>query len=265
MWALIAGSGALPDTLVEAAETRPLVCALQGMGPDRLSVDITFRIEQLGSFLSDLKARGVDTLCLAGGVQRPEIDQAAIDAETAPLVPVITGAMTSGDDGALRAILQVLQEAGFAIRAAHDIAPEILMPTGVPTQAQPDETAQADAARAETVVAAMGAADIGQSCAVKSGMVLATEGIFGTDWMLDSLAARPDGQGGLFYKAPKPGQDRRADLPTIGPATVEAVAKAGLNGIVIDAGGVIVLNRMDVIAACDQLGLYLWVRTCGSS
>ena len=63
-----------------------------------------------------------------------------------------------------------------------------------------------------------------------------------------------------MVKAPKVAQDRRADLPTIGPATVEKAAAAGLSGIALEAGGVIVLDQEAVIAACDRLGLFLWLR-----
>ncbi len=48
--------------------------------------------------------------------------------------------------------------------------------------------------------------------------------------------------------------------PAIGPHTVELAAAAGLSGIVLEAGGVLVLEREKVISACDRLGLFLWLR-----
>ncbi len=260
MWALIAGAGGLPGALVDAAETKPLVCALEGMGPDTLAVDITFRLERLGTFLADLKARGVEQVCFAGAVRRPAVDPSLIDAATFPLVPIIQKALTSGDDGALRAFIAVFEHAGFALRGAHEIAPDLLVPQGVLTRAQPDDTARQDAERGAQVVGAMAAVDVGQACVIHKGQALTIEGLFGTDWMLNSLSARPDGTGGLLFKAPKPGQDHRADLPTIGPDTVAAAAQAGLSGLVIQAGGVIVLDRAKVLAECDRLGLFLWAR-----
>lgn len=264
MWALIAGMGGLPAALVAAAEERPVICALDGMEPDALDVDIPFRIEKLGSVLQDLKARGVSEVCFAGAIRRPAVDPAQIDAATMPLVPVIQQALTSGDDGALRAMIGVFEHVGFTMRGAHEIAPDLLLDAGCPTQAQPDTLAQKDANRGADIVAAMDAVDVGQACVVLRGQAIGIETVFGTDWMLGALAARPDGTGGILYKAPKPGQDRRADLPTIGPDTVTAAARAGLSGIVIQAGGVIVLEQPDVIAQCDALGLFLWVREAGA-
>lgn len=264
MQALIAGSGHLPTAVAGAAPQRPLVCALEGMGPDDLAVDIWFRIEQLGTLLATLKDRGVTGVCMAGAIRRPLIDPATIDAATMPLVPVLQQAIAGGDDGALRAVVTIFEQAGFAIHAAHELAPDLLLPAGCPTTTHPGDDAEPDVIRAQAVHAAMAQLDVGQGCVVHKGQVLAVEGLFGTDWMLSSLSLRPDGAGGLLYKAPKANQDRRVDLPTIGPDTIRIAAESGLRGIVIEAGGVIVLDQPAVIAECDRLGLFLWVREAAS-
>ncbi|MCV6585124.1 MAG: UDP-2,3-diacylglucosamine diphosphatase LpxI [Marinibacterium sp.] len=258
MLALFAGQGGLPGAVLARLPEPPLVFSLSDFLPDGLDPDLTFRIEHLGSVLGELKARGVTDVCFAGAVSRPPIDPAQIDPATFPLVPVLQQAMASGDDGALRGVIAVFEQAGFAVRGVDDIAPDLLPAPGVLT-GTPGDGHRRDAARGAAIVAAMGAADIGQACAVHRGQAIAVEGIFGTDWMLDTLSARPDDGGGLLFKAPKPAQDRRMDLPTVGPATVAAVARAGLDGIVIAAGGVIVLDQAAVIAACDEAGLFFWV------
>ena len=66
--------------------------------------------------------------------------------------------------------------------------------------------------------------------------------------------------GGILMKAPKASQERRIDLPAIGPDTVAAAAQLGLNGIVIEAGGVMVIDPDATIAAANGTGLFLWVR-----
>ncbi|MDJ0639203.1 MAG: UDP-2,3-diacylglucosamine diphosphatase LpxI [Paracoccaceae bacterium] len=260
MLALIAGQGALPEHIVDALPDRPHIAALDGFLPDRIEPDQTFRIEHLGSFLTGLGERGVTQVCFAGAIRRPTIDQALIDAETQLLVPQIAAAMVQGDDAVLRVVLDIFETAGFTICAAHDLVPGLLPEAGVLTAQQPDERTASEVARADAFLAAMGAADLGQACVVHRGQALAVEAIFGTDWMLESLAARPDGRGGILYKAPKLGQDRRIDLPAIGPETVRNAARAGLDGIVIEAGGVMVLDAATCIKAADDTGLFLWVR-----
>lgn len=260
MLALIAGTGALPGEVVAQLCTRPLICCMAGNEPTSAKADLSFRLEHLGSFLAELTARGITEICMAGAVGRPNIDPSAIDAATIPLVPVLQAALGAGDDGALRAVVEIFETSGFSVKAAQEVAPDLLMTACVPTQVQPGELDRADALRGADVVTAMSKADVGQSCAVRGRQAIAVENAFGTDWMLLALQNRPDRQGGLLFKAPKPAQDRRVDLPTIGPATVEMAAKAGLSGIVLEAGGVIVLAQDEVIAAADRLGLFLWLR-----
>ncbi|WP_164658739.1 LpxI family protein [Tropicibacter sp. Alg240-R139] len=260
MLALIAGSGDLPLELVGRLADRPVICALDGFGPDKLEVDLLFRLETLGSLLMTLKEQGVTRICMAGSVGRPAVDPARIDAATLPLVPILQQALVSGDDGALRAVIGIFEQAGLEVLAAHDLAPDLLPQVGVLTDASPSEGEKMDADRGVGVVRAMAATDIGQACVVLKGQALAIEGSYGTDWMLQSLTQRPDAGGGVMIKLPKPGQDRRVDLPTIGPDTVTAAVAAGLSGIVIEKGGVLVLDRDAVVAECNRLGLFLWVR-----
>ncbi|SIS78941.1 hypothetical protein SAMN05421759_103283 [Roseivivax lentus] len=298
MLALIAGRGALPGAVAATRVEKPLVCALAGNPPDSLLPDLTFRIETLGSLLADLTARGVTALCLCGGIDRPQIDPAAIDAATEPLVPRLKEALSQGDDGALRVVMALFEEAGFTILAAHEAAPDLLLPPGTPTRRAPPAIAATEARVGDRVIAEMGRADQGQACVIRGTEVLAREDARGTDAMLAGLAGGPGatggaGQGaglgdpadflmdttydvlggaadwlsgagprgaGCLCKAPKPAQDRRADLPAIGPDTVTGAAAAGLAGLVIEAGGVIVLDRAKTLARADELGLYLWSR-----
>lgn len=258
MLALIAGTGDLPPAIVARLNVVPVVCALDGFVPS-VPVDVTFRLETLGSLLADLKTRGVTQICMAGAIQRPQIDPSMIDAATLPLVPVVMAALAQGDDGALRAVIGVFEAAGFVVKAAHEIAPDLLPQAGIATKATPLAVHRGDAGVGEAVVAQMGAADIGQACVICDGLAVATEGAAGTAAMLDSVTAT----GGILFKAPKPGQDRRADLPVIGLETVAQVVTAGLAGIVIEADGVMVLDYDGVCAALDAQGLFLWVRPRG--
>ena len=134
----------------------------------------------------------------------------------------------------------------------------MLAPAGVLTRAVPDDVAMADVRRGVEVARALGAADVGQGCVVQQGLVLALEAAEGTDAMLARCAdlARP-GPGGVLVKLSKPGQERRADLPTVGPATIRGAAAAGLRGVAFEAGGTILAEREATLAAADTAGLFL--------
>jgi DUF1009 family protein len=183
------------------------------------------------------------------------------------LAPRILAGIRSGDDNLLRLIAGIFEGEGFAVRAPHDLLADLLVPAGVLTRARPGPADEADAARAATIVAALGAADTGQAAVVAQGVCLGLESIQGTDALLEFVArtgapfrADPAGARGVLYKAPKPGQDWRLDLPAIGRATVAGARAAGLAGIVVRAGAVLLLGRDETVAAADAAGLFLWGR-----
>jgi len=84
------------------------------------------------------------------------------------------------------------------------------------------------------------------------------EAIEGTDALLERCGPlKRDGAGGVLVKLPKPAQERRADLPTIGPETVRKAAAAGLSGIAIAANATIVIDRDEVARRADAAGLFV--------
>ncbi|NDV00613.1 UDP-2,3-diacylglucosamine diphosphatase LpxI domain-containing protein [Pseudoroseicyclus tamaricis] len=252
MLALIAGEGRLPPIL--HARAGGLVCALEGVEPD-LPVQLRFRLERLGTFIEELRARGVTTLCMAGAIRRPALDPAALDAATLPLVPRLQEALALGDDGALRLVIELFEEAGISVTGAAELVPELLPPAGSPTRRAPPSGAEADAAAGAAALEAMGKADLGQAVIVHEGRVIAQESEAGTAALIRSAPA-----GAVLYKAPKPGQELRADMPAIGAETAAEAAAAGLSGLIIAAGGVILLDAEETVARLDAAGLWLWVR-----
>jgi hypothetical protein len=93
---------------------------------------------------------------------------------------------------------------------------------------------------------------------------LAVEAAEGTDAMLGRVAEmRANGRvraprgTGILVKAPKPTQDRRFDLPSIGPQTVERATRAGLAGIAVLAGSTIVADAEQLLAAADAANVFV--------
>lgn len=263
--AIIAGSGRLPAALAQAMAEPPLVAALDGFTPEALTVDLTFRVERLVPFLRALERDGVGQVIFAGAVTRPRLDPALLDESTASLLPRLMQAMAAGDDATLRVVIALFEEFGFAVAGVETVAPALLPRPGVlaGTVTQQDK---ADAARAEAIVTALGAVDVGQGAVVAQGLCLGVEALPGTDALLAQVAGigalRPDPAGGrgVFYKAAKPGQDRRIDLPTLGPETLRGAAAAGLGGVAFKAGSVICLDLPEMQRLAGTLGLFLWAR-----
>ena len=262
--ALIAGQGQLPALLaaeLTAAGEAFLIAEMDGF-PAAVAgtAPLRFRIERLVPFLDRLQDEGVQRVCFAGAVRRPKIEPELFDARTAALVPRLLGAIQSGDDAALRAVIAIFEDWDFTVVGTDQLAPGLVPGEGI-LSGEPSEQDRQDAARGAEIVSATGALDIGQGAVVARGLCIAVETLPGTDAMLEFTAAHhPVPRAGLLYKAPKPGQDRRVDLPAIGPETVARAAAAGLNGIAWEAGGALLLDRTATIAAAEAAGLFLWSR-----
>ncbi len=260
--AIIAGQGCLAPALAATLDN-PLIASLEGFEPDLPST--SFRLERLVPFLDHLIDEGVSRVVFAGAVRRPRLEPEMFDAKTATFVPRILTAMQSGDDAALREVIAIFEEWGLTVVGTADIAPDLVPGAGILTGTPRDADIR-DAERAAGIVAGLGALDLGQGAVVAQGLCLAVETLPGTAAMLEfaaqhqGLRPNPKGARGVLYKAPKPGQDRRIDLPTIGPETVAQAAAAGLAGIVWEAGGVITLERDRMIADAGTAGLFLWSR-----
>ena len=263
--AIIAGRGRLPAVLAAEMADMPLVAAMDGFAPDGLATDLNFRVERLVPFLRALERDGIGQVIFAGAVTRPRLDPALLDEGTAALLPRLMQAMAAGDDATLRAVIEVFEEFGLSVVGVEEVAPALLPGVGV-IAGTVSSRDTADAERAAAIVAALGAVDVGQGAVVAQGLCLGVEALPGTDALLAGVAGigglRPDpARGrGLFYKAAKPGQDRRIDLPTIGPDTLRAVAGAGLGGVVFQAGSVICLDLAEMKRLAGELGLFLWAR-----
>jgi DUF1009 family protein len=173
-------------------------------------------------------------------------------------------AARKGDDALLRFLTAGFEKEGFAIEGAHEVMGELALAAGPLGRCAPAEAHGADIAKAMAVARAIGALDIGQGAVVCDGLVLAVEAQEGTDAMLRRVAELPadlrgtaERRRGVLAKVAKPIQEERIDLPTIGPATVEGAARAGLAGIVGVAGKMLVLDREALVSAADAAGLFV--------
>jgi DUF1009 family protein len=266
---LIAGGGALPVEIAQHCERsgRPLfVIRLKGFAGTELApyAGAEVGLAELGKCLKALKRAGCRAICLAGNVARPDFASLAPDLRGLMLLPRVIAAARKGDDALLRLLVGEFEKEGFAVEGAHEVMEDLSLPPGVLGACAPRGDDLADARRALDVARAVGRLDVGQAAVVARGLVLAVEAQEGTDAMLARVAdlpahlrGRPGAGAGVLAKAPKPIQETRVDLPTIGVATVQGVARAGLAGIAGEAGRLLVLDREATVALADELGVFI--------
>jgi UDP-2,3-diacylglucosamine hydrolase len=266
---LIAGGGSLPVEIAEHCQRsgRPLfVIRLKGFAGGGLEpyAGAEVGLAELGKCIKALKRAGCQVICLAGNVARPDFSALMPDLRGLAALPGAVAAAAKGDDALLRFLVGEFEKEGFDVEGAHEVMDDLGLAAGPLGRVTPAAEHAADIAQAMDVARAIGRLDAGQAAVVCRGLVLALEAAEGTDAMLarvaelpEALRGRPGAPLGVLAKAPKPAQETRVDLPTIGPATVHAAARAGLAGIVGEAGGLLVLDREGVIALADELGVFV--------
>jgi len=266
---LIAGGGDLPVEIAEHCERsgRPLfVIRLKGFAGEGLApyAGAEVGLAELGKCFRLLKQAGCAAVCLAGQVARPDFTTLVPDLQGLKLLPGAIRAATKGDDALLRYLVEAFEKEGFAVEGAHEVMEDLSLPSGLLGAHAPAEQDRADVARALEVARGIGRMDVGQAAVVCRGLVLALEAQEGTAAMLQrvgelpvAIRGQPGAPVGVLAKAPKPIQETRVDMPTIGLATIQQAASVGLAGIVGEAGRLLVLDREEVIAAADELGLFI--------
>lgn len=253
--AIIAGSGQLPQ-LVAASLSEPVFVSFAPLDLPAGATPISARIEHLEQLFEDLKSLNVTEVCFAGAMSRPRIDPSELDKYAMKLVQ----AFGKGDDAVLRVVISLFEAQGFSVTGAADLLPDLVLSPDTHWGRAMTEQDHADAVRARSVLDTLSPLDVGQGAACAGGQMLGIETVQGTNAMLEFVAqTSPELRAcpGVFVKAPKLDQDLRMDMPTIGPDTVDHVIKAGLGGIVIPAGQVIVLDRDAVRAGIEEAGLFL--------
>lgn len=260
MLAMIAGEGSLPSEIARAHPNCVFV-RIEGVTSHNPGVsEISARYEALGKLFGDLRAHNVSQVCFAGAMARPALDPAAFDRKMQALVPRLMPALQGGDDALLRLVIEIFEEEGFAVKGAHELLPDLTAQPGALVGAKPSPSTQTDAQRACAILDALAPVDVGQGAVVAAGLCLGVETIQGTDFLLNTIAQTPPHlrrAKGVFVKRPKTGQDLRIDMPAIGPNTIRAAALAGLEGIVIAAGSVMILERNATLDAAKEAGLFL--------
>ena len=267
---LIAGLGELPVAIASHAVASGqgiYVLRLKGFEEPALADypgDVV-GLGEIGGVIERLKRAGCRDVVFAGIVKRPNFRDLKLDMRGALLLPKVVSEARKGDDALLRVLVGEFEKHGFNVIGSEEANRALLAPADLVAGPRPTEENLSDIRHAAQVAAAAGALDIGQGCVVCDGLVLAVEAQEGTDEMLKRCATLPEAirgtaaaRRGVLVKRPKPVQERRIDLPTVGVSTVELVEAAGLAGLAVEAGGALLLQRKEMEAAAERLGVFIY-------
>jgi DUF1009 family protein len=268
--AIFAGGGSLPLKVAEACAgaNRPFAFFnVEGSADPEIEARSAGRITYatFGHTLELLRREGCSEIIMVGRVKRPDFRTLIPDWRTVKILPRMIAAARGGDGALLKAVAAEFEAEGIHLVGVDDVASELIAPEGALGRVHPTEAIMSDIARGRALVTALGPFDVGQGAVVCEGLVLAVEAAEGTDAMLarcatlpEALRGIPGARRGVLVKLPKPGQERKIDLPTIGLPTIVGAAAAGLAGIAIEAGGALILDREALIERADAYGLFVY-------
>lgn len=268
--AILAGRGDYPVRVASAAAAQGAsvyVAVLSGAADpaDYAAYDAAeYRLGQLGRFLDEIKRRKVDEIVMVGALPRPSFGSLAPELSTLKYLPHFARAFQGGDDHLLRGVVSFFEGQGLRVLGPADLAPNLVAPVGALGRHKPSAVAREAIATGFDLLAALSPFDIGQAAIIADHRVVAVEAAEGTDAMIERVASLIQsgrlklGKGdGVLVKAPKFGQDLRVDMPAIGPDTVARVAVAGLAGIAVKAGCVLIGDRERLAVLADASGLFI--------
>lgn len=265
---ILAGGGNLPAEVIEAVLARGdavHVLMLDGAAEPGLNryPHTVVRWGGLGHILATLRDRTDGRLVFVGRVRRPDLRRLGPDLGFFTNLPALLRMMSGGDDAILTRVVRFFESKGVRVRGVHEVAPELVAMPGPSGVLPISDAAAADLDIGRAVLDVLGPHDVGQAVVIANGSVLGIEAAEGTDRMLERVAALAQvgvssaGRSGVLVKAPKRGQELRIDMPAIGPATIEKVASAGLAGIAVSGGSVLIAEKARTRDLADAQGIFI--------
>lgn len=269
--AIIAGSGSLPIELARGAVDagiEPFLVGIRDVASDDIEnfEHVILGFGQIGKLFEILREREIQHVVFAGGIKiRPDFTSLQLDWMTVKLLPKILSLMTSGDNTLLSGVIEIFESENITMVGAHEMAPQLLCENTNVVGKKPGKKFQKNIELGFQACKTLGRMDVGQAAIVEAGRVVALEAAEGTDAMIARVKEmRLSGQMpkigkyGVLVKTMKPEQDMRADLPSIGPQTIDNVKAAGLHGIALESGCTLILNRNETLARATSEGIFIY-------
>ncbi|OJX09429.1 MAG: hypothetical protein BGO77_05625 [Caedibacter sp. 37-49] len=261
---IIAGAGQLPQRIIDIClqQKRPFYIIAFENQTDPMLVEnhphIWCKLGQTKLAFDYLKESGVQEVVMVGPIKRPAWSELKPDTFTATWLAKHLHKIF-GDDSLLRAVIDLFETQGFKVVSAEDIiGASLLAPRGIMGKYPPTSQDQQDISLGIKVATVLGSCDIGQAVVIQQGLVLGVEAIEGTEALLKRCAflKRP-GSGGALIKVTKPQQETRVDRPTVGLETLKRIQESGFKGLAVEAFGVIMLDKEEMIQFANKNKLFL--------
>ncbi|WP_457567237.1 LpxI family protein [Desulfurobacterium sp.] len=255
---LLAGSGSLPLEFLRSASERgaeTVLFAIKGITDAGVFsyADRVYEIEpfKLGRFLSLVKKERPDRMAILGKVEHSEaLSLKNLDFKA---VTFLFSLRDRRAEAIIKGVIKEIEKLGVEVIDPTPFLAHLLPEKGV-LAGKLDKQLERDVEFGFRIAKEIASLDVGQTVVVKNGVVVAVEGIEGTDKCIER-AARLAGRGFVVCKAARKSQDMRVDVPTVGLSTVEKISSLGGRALCVEAGKTFILDREKFLKKAAESGV----------
>lgn len=266
--AIFAGAGELPRIAVANAQKQGLSLVLYHITEAELDHELAMQqnlstrqisVTALAQTFAFLREDNITHIVLLGKIEKQKILHSTARDDLAETI--YRSAADRRDDTLFHEFAAAVARLGITILPQKNFLDGCFLAPGVATRLKPENPALLDDIEfGYSLSRKVGSLDIGQTAIVFEKMVLAIEAIEGTDAAIRRAGELAQKKGGVVAKTAKASQDARFDLPTVGVRTLETMAAAGMQALVLEAAQTLVVNPAEFIARADALGLIVVAR-----
>ena len=222
-------------------------------------------IGQLGKAIAILKKNNCNKIIFAGRVNRPNFSKAKFDLKALYYLPKIIIGSQKGDAYIIKEVIKIFKKEKIKVISQNIFNPELTLKRGIFTKYKPDRVSKKDIILGKTVISDIKSNNVGQGVVVSNNRIIAVEDENGTDSMLLRAGkilkkCGKSKQQGILLKYPKPNQDLRIDLPTVGIKTLKSCAKIRLKGIALKSRFNIFIEKKKLIDYANKHKMFITVK-----
>ena len=217
-------------------------------------------INSAKNIINSLKSRNIESIIMAGNINRPSLTDLSFDYETFKLAKNLLLNKT-GDDNLLVAIKKYFNDNGFSFFDWKNYCPELFANKKFLTQTQPSSRAQENLQKAISIFRSFGEIDVGQSMIVQNKIVLGLEAVEGTDNLITRCNDyKRSGDRGVLVKFSKYNQSNILDIPTIGENTIRLLKDCDYEGLYLEKDSCLIIDKEKTIDLANQYKIF--ISTC---
>lgn len=260
---LIAGSGDLPIRVSEYCKNNNIelfTVVLKGFG-DKTQYNnlIELDIGKVGKAIDFFKKNKVKDIVFAGSVKKPSFFKLKVDWKGFKLVKQILSNKILGDNMILETVINFFKSYEINVLEIDKILEHIKLGKGFNSN-MINKDHFYDIELGKEVINRLSDLDIGQSVVIQQKSVIGIECFEGTQKLIErcSELKYKYGKKPILVKLKKNNQTRKADLPTVGPDTIEQLYKAGFSGLVLDSENCLVISIERVIDLSNKYNIFIY-------